>query len=507
LNQAVERATKQIGTSRPPLQLGELPEPEDVFNKPKIRFKEILTAVLGPSMIALGVSIGSGEWLLGPMAVGKWGFIGLGWIILVSAVLQTLYNIENARFTLATGEVPVVAFSRTPPGAKLWAPFTVIVIFMAWIWGGWTAAAGQSLFALFAGRLNRPDELEVVRILGILLLFLAFGLFLFGKKISQTLETFNKVTVFIILFSIIVIAVIVAPPSLWAHGFGSLFIFKLPPKGIDIDLLGAIAGYTGFASCMNFLLINYYRDKGYGMGHRVGYIAGLIGGKPHELLASGVTFEENPRNSRLWKRWFRFMLLDQWSVFFIGAIIGMIVPSILVASLARTPGASIPDKANMPVYAASELRRCFEGTPGQLFFCFTLLIGWLTLFKTQCTILEMLVRNPTDLAFSMSKRFREWVKGDPRRFYYPLAVILIALIAVINHLTLPTNLLIISANMANFGALVFPFLLIYLNRQLPKPARMSWKGTVVLTLNAIFFGFFFLNFIWSQLFHAPLVKF
>jgi hypothetical protein len=38
---------------------------------------------------------------------------------MVSAVLQTFYNVENARYTLATGEVPIVGFSRFPPGLTL----------------------------------------------------------------------------------------------------------------------------------------------------------------------------------------------------------------------------------------------------------------------------------------------------------------------------------------------------------------------------------------------------
>ena len=60
----------QIGVSRPPLPLGDIPTPEEVFNKPRIGPKELFTCVLGPSMIALGVSIGSGEWLLGPLGFG-----------------------------------------------------------------------------------------------------------------------------------------------------------------------------------------------------------------------------------------------------------------------------------------------------------------------------------------------------------------------------------------------------------------------------------------------------
>ncbi len=138
----------QIGVSRPALPLADLPTPEEVFGRQRIGVRELVTVVLGPSMIALGVSIGSGEWLLGPLAFGRFGFAGLGWLVVLSAILQTFYNVENARYTLATGEVPVVGFTRTPPGLRFWAPATLLIIYLGWIRGGWASAAGQSLFEL-----------------------------------------------------------------------------------------------------------------------------------------------------------------------------------------------------------------------------------------------------------------------------------------------------------------------------------------------------------------------
>src|SRR5919106_4637586 len=121
----VEGRTQQLGVSRPPLPVQDLPEPEQVFGVSKIRPRELFMYVLGPSLIALGISIGSGEWLLGPQAVGQFGFTGVGWVILVSAVLQTFYNIECARYVLATGEVPVLGWGRVPPGGGVWGPFSV----------------------------------------------------------------------------------------------------------------------------------------------------------------------------------------------------------------------------------------------------------------------------------------------------------------------------------------------------------------------------------------------
>ena len=112
---------------------------------------------LGPSLIALGISIGSGEWLLGPQAVGQYGFVGVGWVILISAVLQTFYNVEISRYVMATGEAPVVGWGRVPPGYLLWAPLGVFIIIFAFIAGGWAASAGQGVYALVHGR-SRPPE-------------------------------------------------------------------------------------------------------------------------------------------------------------------------------------------------------------------------------------------------------------------------------------------------------------------------------------------------------------
>jgi hypothetical protein len=45
---ALDQQSIQIGVSRPPLPLVDLPTPEEAFNKPKIGKREIITAV-GPA--------------------------------------------------------------------------------------------------------------------------------------------------------------------------------------------------------------------------------------------------------------------------------------------------------------------------------------------------------------------------------------------------------------------------------------------------------------------------
>src|ERR671910_3714859 len=90
------RATYSLGVSRPDLAIEDLPTPEEVFKVRRIGGKELAKFVIGPSLIALGIPIGSGEWLLGPQAVGQFGFIGIGWGILISGIPHTPDNIQGS---------------------------------------------------------------------------------------------------------------------------------------------------------------------------------------------------------------------------------------------------------------------------------------------------------------------------------------------------------------------------------------------------------------------------
>ena len=495
----VEETTRQLGVSRPRLAVEDLPEPEQVFGISKIGPRELFMYVLGPSLIALGISIGSGEWLLGPQAVGQFGFVGVGWVILISAVLQTFYNVEISRYVMATGEAPVVGWGRVPPGYLLWAPLSVFVIIFAFIAGGWAAAAGQGVYALVHGEIA-PSGAEEPRIWAIALLVLVFLLTLFAKRIHRSLELANWVMVGTILVSLIVIDLFIVPFDLWWEGIRGFFTPAAPPEGITATQLGGLAGFTALASGLNWYVMGHYRDKGYGMGYRTGYLGGLRADE-RALRDNGTTFTDDAANTARWKRWYRLLLADQWGVFFIGAMLGMLLPTILMAHAVELSGEQ-PTTATVPTFVASALGAEY----GRGMFYIVLFIGVLILFSTQLGIFEAMVRVTTDASHANSPRLRRLIEGDPRRFYFPFMFILLVTISIILHLALPVNLVQWSANMSNLGALIFPFLLIYLNSKLPRTARPKWWHTVLLLVNVVFFGFFFINFI-SDFFGDPLVTF
>lgn len=492
-----------LGSGRPALAVHDLPTPEEAFRLRRIGVEEKLLLALGPGVIALGMSIGSGEWLLAPLTVARYGFTGILWIVLVSILLQVFYNVELARYTLATGEPPVVGFGRVPPGYWLWVPLALFSFFAAFILGGWTVSAGATLYVIATGSPSIPEQIEQIRMLGIGLLVAAFIVLLVGRRIERTMAAVQGIFLPYLLLGMFMVTVVVVPFTYWRDATLATLLPARPPQGTDISLLGALAGFAALASGLNFMFIGYYRDRGYGMGSRVGYLSGLIGGEPGALSHLGQTFPENQANAAVWKRWFRILLFDQWGIYFVGAFLGIFLPVLLSGYLAASSNTPLPDQSSVQYYIAYELGRRY----GQLAAGWAYLMGFVILFSTQIAILELLARNLTDALYSGSASFRAWARHDPRRFYYPAMLGIILLISLFIHIALPVQLTVISGNLSNFAALIFPLLLIYLNRRLPRPARIGTWSTLVLIANTVFFGFFFINFLASQIFGVPLLRF
>lgn len=491
----------QLGVSRPPLEVTDLPTPEEVWGVSQIGRREMLKYAVGPSLIALGVAIGSGEWLLGPLAVGKFGFIGIGWIITVSVILQTIYNVEIARYTIATGEVPVVGFARVPPGRKVWIPLSLFAIFSAFILGGWAKGAAKGLFALMNG--NPPvagvDD-GPVKLLTFALLAVVLVLTLAFRRITRGLELLNGALIAVQIGFLFVVAVAVVPLDVWSEALRGFLIPKKPPSGASATDLGGLVGFSALAAGLNWFFLNHYRDKGYGMGHKVGFLAGARG-EQQKVRDCGFIFPDDARNTAVWRRWMRILYVDMWGIFLTGAMVGMLLPTVIMRHLTLTSGQQ-PETATIETFAATILGQEY----GRTIFYLTLFIGFLILFDTQLGIFESLVRNATDAA-NVSPRIQQMTGGDIRRFYFGFMVVLLVIIGYITTLTQPATLIQTSANMSNAGALIFPFALIYLNRRLPKAARPPKWTYVGLALNVVFFGFFFANFLTEKITGSPLVTF
>src|SRR5687768_1578102 len=123
-------------------RLAELPEPPSPTGLGWL-------GVVGPGVIVLGLSIGSGEFLLGPVAFVRYG-LALLWVTTAAVLLQTVFNTELMRYTVATGEPVLTGFMRTPPSSTFWAWTWAIIAFLQVGWPAWAANAAKAVFFLVA---------------------------------------------------------------------------------------------------------------------------------------------------------------------------------------------------------------------------------------------------------------------------------------------------------------------------------------------------------------------
>jgi len=447
--------------------------------------------VVGPGVIVLGVSIGSGEFLLGPAVFVRHGF-SLLWVTLVAVFLQTVFNTEVMRYTLATGEPAFTGFMRTRPSARIWAWVYAVFYFLSNGWPAWAGTAAGAVFFLVWRRLPGADDTGTVQLIGSSGFLLCVVILLFGRRIERTLELLNWVMVTVILAGLFLLALWFVPGSTWASalaghaGYDTVTrSFQFIPSGTDFILLGSLAAYSGCGGIGNITLSNWARDKGYGMGQLAGYIPAAVGGKKVHLAPTGFTFTPTAEAMSRWQGWWRIIRADQWGVFFTGAMLGMLFPALLyVTFLAR--GTDIRGLG-----IAGALAEAVGQTAGPLLAGTIALTGAWILFKTQLDVLEGMVRALTDMLWTTSPRARTWRGGDVRLVYYGvLAAVVVWGISAL-HLAQPVVLLQVGANMAGFVFVVASLQILYVNtRLLPEAVRPPMWRRVVLGFMALFYGAF-----------------
>jgi hypothetical protein len=447
--------------------------------------------VVGPGVIVLGVSIGSGEFLLGPAVFVRHG-LSLLWVTAVAVFLQTIFNTELMRYTLATGEPVFTGFMRTRPSSTAWAWFYAGLYFLQIGWPAWAGTAAGAIFFLFAQRLAGAADAGAVYAIGVGTFLACVAVLLVGRRIERTLELLNWMLIVVILGGFLVLALLFVPSATWLAAAAGLAGFDLArgrfdflPAAMDFFLLGALVAYSGCGGVTNITLSNWARDKGYGMAARAGYIPAAVGGKKVHLAHSGFIFAPDAEALSRWRGWWRIVRADQWGVFFTGAIAGMALPAMLYVTF--LPRGS--DIQGLGISAA--LADSVGARAGALLGGLVAFLGAWILFKTQLDQLEGMVRAITDILWTGSRRVRTWRGGDVRAVYYGVlaAVVLWGMVAL--RLAQPMALLKLGANVAGMVFIVASLHVLYINTRLlpPEVRPPAWRRAALVGM-ALFYGFF-----------------
>jgi hypothetical protein len=469
-----------------PYQPAELPAP------PVPRGLRQWLGAVGPGIIVLGASLGSGEFLLGPAVVLKHGFTLL-WIAGVAIVLQTIFNTELMRYTLATGEPVITGFMRTRPRFSVWAWFYVGLAFLQNGWPAWAATAAGALFFTGARRLPGAPDADLVFLCAVLIYLVCFGILLIGRRIERTLEILNWVLVTIVMGGLLVLTLAFATGSTWGAALAGYVgydpaagRFLLIPEGADWFLLGAFAAFSGAGGMANLALSNWARDKGYGMGQVAGYIPAAIGGDKVQLAHTGFRFTPTPEALVRWRGWWRLVQVDQYAIFFLGAVLGMMLPALLYVTF--VPAGT--DIRGLGV--AAELAFAIGNAKGPIFGGAIALMAVWVLFKTQLDLLDAGARSVADILWAGSRRLRVWRGGDVRRVYYLVLGVSVLWGLVALRLGEPVWLLLVAANVGGLILAIAATHLLYVNcTLLPRELRPPLWRRAALVAMTLFYGAFF----------------
>jgi uncharacterized protein YhhL (DUF1145 family) len=436
---------------------------------------------IGPGVIALGVAIGGGEWLLGPSVIVTYG-VALLWITTAAVLLQTVLNLEMARYTLYTGEPIVTGFMRTWPGPGVWGWTYSILALLQYGWPGWALTSATATAAIILHRMPTAADARLVILLG----YATFGACLLivslGRKIERTLEYAMWAMLAWIVVYLVAVDVTTVSGANWARLTGGLLSFGAIPRQADWTLLAAFAAYSGLGGMGNVFITNWMRDKGFGMGATVGYIPTMLGDRV-QLSPHGNVFDPTPASLTAWRDWWKFVYVDQWGIFAIGSLAGMALTCLL--TLQFVPPGTVAGEWSVANLQAAAMASAL----GPAFWYLTLLCGLWVLFSTQLGVVDGVPRAITDILWSGSPAVRRWRGGDVRAVYYGVLAAFAVWGCIALNLARPLTLIIIGANVAGLIMVFVSVHTLIVNRTLlPRELRAPRWREAVLALCALFYG-------------------
>ena len=410
------------------------------------------TRLIGPGIIAAGVGLASGEFILYPYIASQVGLVFV-WAALVGVITQFFINMEIERYTLATGETALTGFSRY---WRHWGLVFALMTFFANLWPGWATSSATLVTYLFGGD---PNYIAIGMLLSIaVILTLAPVVYVALERIQMV-----KVAAVIVLF--IVGGIIAVTADAWRDAPQVATEASIPVSELGFAvLLGALA-FAGGGGGQNLVQSNWIRDKRFGMGAYVPRIESPVTGAPEAAPSTGVTFEPTPENLTRWRSWWRFANTEQLLTFVLITFVSIFFTSLLAYSTVfGDPG--LPDDIGFLEVEGEVLKDTVAPWFGSFFW----VIGAFALFAAALGIVDYTCRLVADVLKTA------YAPGaNESKLYFGL-VWLLALIGVgvlLVGFDQPLVLIIISACVGGLMMFMYSALLVLINRKiLPEPIRI-----------------------------------
>ena len=441
----------------PPRDVRELPAPPRNYWR-----------LVGPGIVAGGVGLSSGEFVLWPFIASQVGLVLL-WGAFVGVITQFFLNMEVERYTLATGETAVSGFNRF---WRHWGLVFALLGYFANLWPGWAISSATLATYLFGG------SATIIAVISLLVIGIALT---FAPVVYVVLERliFVKVAAVLVLVGLGV-AMAIAPDS-W-RALPSGFTGTIPP-GLDVALVFGAIAFAGSGGAQNLCQSNWIRDKGFGMGQYVPRLVSPITGasEAQHVTATSFIFDPTPSNMDRWRRWWRFANVEQVFSFVLVTVITIGLTSLLAHS-ALFGQPNLPNNVSFLRIEAQQLRT----TVGPWFGTLFLAIGAFSLFGSAMGITDYTSRLAADV---LKTAYMHETSENRIYFWLVWGMVGLGCLILLAGLSQPITLLVISASTGGTIMFLYSFMLIALNRRMLPPAiRIGGVRTVALVWSTLLFG-------------------
>jgi hypothetical protein len=424
--------------------------------------------IVGPGVIAAGVGLASGEFILYPYIASQVGLVFV-WAALVGLATQFFLNMEIERYTLATGETALTGFSRF---WRHWGLVFAVLTYLANLWPGWATSSATLLTYLWGG------EARWIAI-GLLI---AIGLILtLAPVVYVALERAEMLKVAAVLVLLVVGAVFAISADAWRAVPQIVTDASVPVEPLGFALLLGALAFAGGGGGQNLVQSNWIRDKGYGMGAYVPRIVSPVTGKPEAAPSTGFIFEPTEEHLSRWRTWWRFANREQLYTFVLITFLSIMFTSLLAYSTVFGRS-DLPDDIGFLRVEGDQL----AATVGSWFGPFFWFIGAFALFAAALGIVDYTSRLTADV---IKTSYAPRAKESTLYFGLVWGLVLLGCVILLAGFAQPLVLLVISACVGGVMMVIYSALLILLNRRvLPEQIRIKAGRMAVLGWSVALFG-------------------
>ncbi len=394
----------------------------DVPRVPRLRH------LIGPSVIALGMGLGSGEFLLWPNLITVNGY-SIWWLFWVGVLTQFIALVEIERWTIATGESIFGGMARVGK-RPFWPWFFLIATVAGFFWPGWASQSGGFTADIIEEATGHRLAWQPVALMVMLVIWIGLAV---SKIVYNALERFQigLVLLFFPLLGVTLLLVGVLPSDVLALAKGAVSLGSAPQElttGRQFPTLLLAVAYAGSGGTLLLAQSLWLRDKGFGMASFQGRIAG-IRGTNEEVSETGYVFDatQSPLALARFRGWMRVSQQELLITFVFLIIVSVIITSLVVTATLGTGNSHLAGNfTEMVRLQGAELNRV-AGKWLQIVF---LLGGAFVLFSTQLGIVDTVTRIAGSIFYERYGRYtRFWTLK--RTFLFFLTAFVLASMAII----------------------------------------------------------------------------